>query len=460
MWIPELQGFSGPRYIAIAEALARAVERKELHPGDRLPTHRALADTLGVTVGTITRAYAEAERRGLVSARVGRGTFITDRRQTPGFHIPEQSEPDHVDLSLNLPVAKNRADLLGPALAELATEPETLNRLLNYQPDTGMPEHRAAAAQWLNLCGVRASPEQMIITGGGQNAILLSLMALTRPGDMILSEALTYPGLMAITHQLNLRPQPVAMDEQGLIPEAFEDACKQFSPRVLYCNPTLQNPTNTTLPTERRHQLLEIARRYHVHIIEDAVNTNLLPSAPPSLAELAPDQVVYINSAAKVLAAGLRIGWIMAPEALRLQIAHALRASHWMTSPLLAEISTRWINSGLAGRLRQEQQQEIQARNALAQKYLGAYNCRIDACSLHIWLELPAPWRSRDFVRQAQEMGVQVVSEEKFVVGQYAAPQAVRLSGSCACSVAHLEKGLQILTRLLQQQPEPSLSVF
>lgn len=460
MWKPDLEAFSGPRYIAIADAIAQGMESGQLSDGERLPTHRALADTLGVTVGTITRAYAEAERRGLVTARVGRGTFIAGSSQSPGFYIPEQPEPDRFDLSLNLPVAKNRANLLGPTLAELAAEPATLNRLLNYQPDTGMPEHRAAAAQWLQQRGMPAEPEQIIITSGGQNAILLSLMALTRPGDMILAEAMTYPGLMAITHQLNLRPQPVAMDEQGLIPEAFEDACKQFSPRVLYCNPTLQNPTNTLMPAERRRQLLEIARRYHVWIIEDAVNTNLMAEPPEPLACMAPDQVVYINSAAKVMAAGLRVGWIVAPETIYAQIAHALRACNWMTSPMLAEISSRWIRSGLADTLQQKQQQEIRARNALAAQYLSAYDVRIQPESLHAWLILPSPWRSRDFVQEAERQGVQLVGEEKFVVAQHRAPQAIRLSVSCPWSRAHLEKGLQLLTELLHQEPAPSLSVF
>lgn len=461
MWTPELERFPGPRYVAIADAMAESIELGDLSDGDRLPTHRALADKLGVTVGTITRAYAEAERRGLVTARVGRGSFIsTPHAQGDRFMIRGESEPDCVDLQLNLPIAKDRADVLSQSLTELAADPVKMNRILGYQPDVGMPEHRETAARWLGLAGLHTQADQLMITGGGQHAIMLSLMALTRSGDMILSEAITYPGFMAVTHQLGLRPQPVAMDEEGVIPSAFEDACKQFAPRVLYCTPSLQNPTNAIMSEARREALAEIARRYHVWIIEDSVNANLLENAPPPLAEIAPDRVVYINSASKTLAAGIRVGWIVAPDEIRTQISNALRASNWMTSPLLAEICTRWINSGLAEQLLAEQKQELSQRNQLMRQYLGEFACRINPHSLHAWLELPEQWRSSEFILQAERRSVKVIGEDNFVVAQYRAPQAIRLSSSSAWSQNHLERGLKVLAELLRQEPEPSLSVF
>ncbi|OOV86457.1 PLP-dependent aminotransferase family protein [Oceanospirillum linum] len=461
MWTPKLEHFHGPRYIAIADAIAESIAQGDLNDGDRLPTHRALADTLGVTVGTITRAYAEAERRGLVTARVGRGSFVTTpHAQGQRFMIQGEIEPDCVDLQLNLPIAHDRADALSQSMQELASDTVKMNRILGYQPDIGMPEHREAAAEWLGLTGLRTSADKLMITGGGQNAIMLTLMALTRSGDIILSEAITYPGFMAVTHQLGLRPQPVAMDEEGVIPSAFEDACKQFSPRVLYCTPSLQNPTNAIMSEARREAVAEIARRYHVWIIEDSVNANLLENAPPPLAEIAPDKVIYINSASKTLAAGIRVGWVVAPDEIHSQISNALRASQWMTSPLIAEICTRWIKSGLANQLLEEQKRELILRNQLMTEYLGAFNCRINPYSLHAWLELPEPWRSREFIQQAQRRNVKVIGEDNFIVAQYRAPQAIRLSSSSAWSQNHLERGLKILAELLHQEPEPSLSVF
>ncbi len=461
MWTPDLEHYKGPRYTAIADAMADAIKSGELNDGDRLPTHRALADQLGVTVGTITRAYTEAERRGFVNARVGRGTFIaTQHTQGQRFRIPGEAEPNAVDLRLNLPVAKDRADVLSKAMAELAAEPEQMNRLLGYQPDIGLPEHREQAVNWLKQTGLHTSADQIAITNGGQHGIMLTLLALTRPGDIILSEAMTYPGFMAVTHQLHLRPQPVAMDEEGVIPSAFEDACKQFSPRILYCTPTLQNPTNAIMSEIRREALADVARRYNVWIIEDSVNSNLISEAPTPLAEIAPDKVIHINSASKTLAAGLRVGWLVSPPEVRQQIANALRASCWMTSPLLAEIASRWISSGLAQTLLEQQKEELTQRNLLLDQYLGPYGLQSNPYSLHAWLELPELWRSSEFIAAADKENVKVIGEDSFIVAQYRAPQAIRLSSSCAWSLNHLEKGLKVLARLLQEEPQPTLSVF
>ncbi|MBB1489317.1 MocR-like ectoine utilization transcription factor EhuR [Oceanospirillum sediminis] len=461
MWNPDLSDYNGPRYIAIADAMSDAIKSGELNDGDRLPTHRALADQLGVTVGTITRAYTEAERRGFVNARVGRGTFIaTQHKQGQRFRITGETEPDAVDLRLNLPVAKDRAMVLSQSMAELAAEPEQMNRLLGYQPDSGLPEHREQAVSWLKQTGLHASAENIAITNGGQNAIMLALLALTRPGDMILSEAMTYPGFMAITHQLHLRPQPVAMDDEGVIPSAFEDACKQFSPRVLYCTPTLQNPTTAIMSESRREALADVARRYNVWILEDSVNSNLLPDAPAPLAEIAPDRVLHINSASKTLAAGLRVGWLVSPPDIKHLVSNALRASCWMTSPLLAEIASRWIASGLAQTLLDEQKYELEIRNRLLASYLAEFGLKYNLYSLHAWLELPDPWRSSDFITRADKQGVKVIGEDSFIVAQYRAPQAIRLSSSSAWSASHLEKGLKELAALLRQEPVPVLSVF
>lgn len=459
MWIPNLTAYKGARYIAIADAMADAIESGELKDGDRLPTHRALADQLSVTVGTITRAYAEAERRGFVNARVGRGSFIASQ-QSQGLIIPSDNVPDCVDLRLNLPVAKDRADALSQAMSALTTDSVQMNRLLGYQPDIGLLEHREQAAIWLKQTGLNVKADEIAITNGGQHAIMLALLALTRPGDVILSEAMTYPGFMAITHQLHLRPQPVAMDKEGIIPAAFEEACKQFSPKVLYCTPTLQNPTTAVMSQRRRVALIEVARRYQVWIIEDAVNSNLLDNPPPPLAAMAPDIVLHINSASKTLAAGLRVGWLIAPPDIRLQVANALRASCWMTSPLMGEIVSRWIASGLAQQLLNEQRAALRIRNQLVSQYLGQFALSANPNSLHAWLELPSPWRSSEFIQAADQQGVKVIGEDSFVVAQYPAPQAIRLSASSAWSISHLEKGLKVLSALLKEEPKPTLMVF
>src|SRR5437762_14239985 len=160
IWRPDLRRRSGPRYAAIAEALAEDAAEGRLRPGVRLPTHRDLAGTLGVTVGTVTRAYAEAARRGLVSGEVGRGTFVR-AVAGPALSAPPPDGRALIDLSANLPPAGAEgveAATLSRTLAALARRRD-LARLLAYPPEGGLPSHRAAGAEWVGRAGLAVEAE-------------------------------------------------------------------------------------------------------------------------------------------------------------------------------------------------------------------------------------------------------------------------------------------------------------
>ncbi|MBX6321736.1 MAG: PLP-dependent aminotransferase family protein, partial [Rhodospirillaceae bacterium] len=291
MWVPQLSGRSGPRYVAIAEALAEDVRGGRLRPGDRLPTHRELAYRLGVTVGTVTRAYAEAERRGLVRGEVGRGTYVLGPPAAMPWQAArgrtEAAPPASIDLSTNIAWPGDAEADLARTLARLAEG--DLAGLLGYQPAGALPAHRAAAAAWIALeRGMPVAPEQVLVTGGGQQAMAVALTALARPGDLVLTEQLTYPGMRVLANRLHLRLQGVAMDEDGLIPEAFAAACRAGAPRVLYCMPSVQNPTGALMPEARRRAIAEIALDHDVAIVEDDVYGFLAPDGPAPLSVHAP----------------------------------------------------------------------------------------------------------------------------------------------------------------------------
>src|SRR5215212_10617678 len=155
MWSPDLNLYKGPRYLAIVSAIGEAVERGHLKTGDKLPTHRDLADALGVTTGTITRAYSEAAKRGLLVGETGRGTFVKANLFQDAFPSVTEHE-ELIDLSLNMPPI-SVGDSLGKALADtllrLAGSPG-LSALLTYQPATGLKRHRAAGAAWVGRSGL------------------------------------------------------------------------------------------------------------------------------------------------------------------------------------------------------------------------------------------------------------------------------------------------------------------
>ncbi len=453
IWLPDLDHFPGPRYRAIADALEAATAEGELAPGTRLPTHRELAERLGVTVGTVTRAYAEAERRGLTEGTVGRGTFIRARRTVPTV-ARAYREPGVIDLGLNQPTLGPHAEALAAALARLAGEPD-LERLLGYDAGTTVEAHQRAAARWLAGLGLDAQPGQIVITCGARHALLAAMTALAEPGDVLLTEALGYRGIHAAAAQARLRIEPVAIDAEGLIPDALEAACRAHRPRLLACVPTLHNPTAAVMPGERRRAVAAIAREFDLLILDDDVYGFCVEDRPPPLTSFAPERSCYINNASKALAPGLRLGYAVAPPALAERIAATVRGSVWMPPPLMLEIATRWIEDGTAAQLMRWQIDESRARQALAERFLGRWPYARQPAGCHLWLPLPEPWCVGDFVAAARAQGVAVAPAEAFVVGRGAVPQAVRLSVTVPPSRDALESGLRRLAGLLESGPAP-----
>ena len=458
-WIPDLSGIEGPRYKALATAIGLAVERGELEPEARLPTHRSLAEALQVTVGTVTRGYTEAEDRGYVYAVVGRGTFIKSKDETGMLQIPEQHD-SVIDLSLNLPIRLDKANDLAIVMQTIAKRPADLNKLLCYQPEVGLPEHRSVLAGWLSRPNWTLEPGQVVITHGAQHGILVSLMALTRPGDVMLAEGLTYPGLTAITHQLKVETQGLELDEEGIIPAALEAACQRYNPKLLYCTPTLQNPTTAIMSTKRRAEIIRICQQYEVLILEDDVNGPLAEQAPLPMVAMAPEQIIYIGSLSKSLAAGLRIGVLVPPESVRDRIAASVRASSWMVSPVVAEVACEWIRSGRAEQQIAHQKEEMRRRQQVARDKLSQFDVVITPLGFHVWLKLPEPWRAGQFVREAEYRGVLVKGAGTFAVGRFEAPHAIRIAISSARDIDQMIQGLDILVEMLRAGPEPTLSEF
>ncbi|MBV8535070.1 MAG: PLP-dependent aminotransferase family protein, partial [Alphaproteobacteria bacterium] len=299
IWLPKLDDRAGPLYLAIADQLARDLQAGRIKPGDRLPTHRELAWKLGVTVGTVTRAYAEAERRGLIAGEVGRGTFIRERSvDLPATAV---ADDDFVDLGRSFPADTKPNVAIGRLLGELAAAPE-LPQLLSYATNLGLPAHRATGVEWLKRSGLATTPAEVVVTNGAQHAITIAMAAVARAGDVVLSEQLTFYGMKSVAGLLSLRLHGVAMDEYGLMPDALDAACRQTNPKALYCIPTLQNPTAAIMPAERRQEISEICRRHGVVIVEDDIYGFLSADGPPPLTSFAPDSGVYLTSLSKSVA--------------------------------------------------------------------------------------------------------------------------------------------------------------
>ncbi|HYD29884.1 MAG TPA: PLP-dependent aminotransferase family protein, partial [Azospirillaceae bacterium] len=259
-WFPDVTERHGPMYRAIADALAEDIAAGRIASGTRLPTHRDLAFRLKVTVGTITRAYAEAEKRGLIGGEVGRGTFVLSDTRSPspdGSPWPPSVETPFINMTVCQPLGTDAERAVTATVTEIAASGQ-MGTLMGYGPHAGLMSHRIAAAQWMaRQHGVETAPETVLITMGAQNATAIATATLTQPGDLVVTERLTYYGAKAVCSMLGLHLEGLAMDEEGLLPDAFESACRRLAPKLLYTVPTLQNPTTAIQPAPRRARITE-----------------------------------------------------------------------------------------------------------------------------------------------------------------------------------------------------------
>jgi DNA-binding transcriptional MocR family regulator len=459
LWIPSIRKSDGPLYRGIADAIADAIESGELANGARLPPQRSMAGALGVDYTTVSRAYAEAGKRGLVEGRVGQGTFVV--RRPPGKPaIPGTG--GEVDLSMNVPPAIDDPALaarMWRAVGELGQAAAGgLDLLRRYQPPGGAGADRLAGMRWLSRRLPSLTVERVLVCPGAQGAMLAAMGTLADPGDTILSEALCYPGFRALAAQLRLFVRPVAMDAEGIVPEDFDAACRRERPKVLYCTPTLHNPTTATMSRVRREAVVAVARHHGVPILEDDAYAALLAEPLPPLAALAPDLTYYVAGLAKTLAPALRIAYLATPDArIAARVMGGIRATATMASPLTAALATTWIEDGTADAVLRAIRAETRARQAIAASILPPEMARTHPDAFHVWLSLSEPWTREEFASRMRATGIATVTSDAFAVAR--PPEAVRLALGAAVSRSSIDEGLRIIADLLQQSPAISSMV-
>lgn len=458
-WYADWRLRRGEVYSSLADTLEEAIRRGRLPAGSRLPTHRDLAKRLGVAVSTVSRAYAEATERGLIDGEVGRGTFVLQTSKENGagsnrealrpmerLYLPLMQRSDAINLSLNEPLPDGTDQRLREAL-KTVTAKEELSDLAHYQPPQGQLKHRKAGAEWLREFGVDVPADDIYAVPGGQTALMTIFLGLARPGDTVLTEELTWPGALSVGRLTGIRMMPVAIDDEGMIPEAFETACQMFRPRFVYTMPTLHNPTTATASLARREEIVRIARAHNVLIVEDDAYGFLLEPPAVAYCHLARDITVYLTSLSKSIAPALRIGFMAAPPRLHRALRAAMRATTAMVSPVLLELATEMIRSGAGLDAIKFQIVAARQRQKLAARILGQENSA--PTSLHFWLRLPPEVSNPAFVADALAGSVAVTPGDAFMLVPGRDPGGVRL---CLCAEpdeARVKSALTTLARLV-----------
>jgi DNA-binding transcriptional MocR family regulator len=450
-WSPTLSRLGKPRYLAIADAIAEDISNGRLSPSDRLPPQRKLARRLDIDFTTVARGYVEAQKRGLIESRVGQGTFV--RASAKRRHGPMARHPEIVDLSMNLPPEPDDPELLDRMQDGLEAVGHDLVYLLRYQGFGGVQADKDAATSWLGRRALVPPQDRLFISPGAHPALLGIFGILAKAGDVILSEQLTYPGARSIAAQLGLKLVGLPMDNEGVEPDAFTDACKRLSPKALYLNPTLLNPTTHTISQRRRMAIAAVARRFNVPIVEDDPYGFLPTDGPPPFAAIAPDLTWHIGGLAKCLGAGLRIAYVVVPDARSGWLfASAVRTATVMASPVTIALATRWITDGTADALLAAVRRESMERQRLVAAILPKTIVRTDPVGFHFWLSLPGSWTRSAFVGHTRSTGIGVVASDAFATDG-TPPEAVRVCLGGPAERSAVRGALEFMAHALTESP-------
>lgn len=441
-WAPKIRDGDAPLYRRIADTIERDIASGRLSPGAQLPPHRDLALLLGLSVGTVTKAYGEAMARGLLTGHVGRGSFVKGVAAGPGEAV--------IDLARNLPAGAADFRHVADAVARLRRWPDP-SQALAYGPPEGPEAGRLAAVHWLRRRhGVQqVEADDLIQTAGGQHGLALALAAFCRRGDTVLCEAATFHGTRALAEFAGYRLHGVTMDKGGISVAALERAVAETGARVLCLIPTLHNPTATTLSASRRRQIAALARKHDLILVEDDAYGAVagLGEDLPTLVDLAPERTVHVCALSKSVSPGLRLGFLKVPDAeARAGVLRAVRASNYTPPGLNALIFAQWVEDGTADAITDHVVGEARRRTEVARRVLGPAMVAPGAPqSLHVWLPMPALEAERTAGR-ALRAGVEVTPPDAPIVDG-SLISGLRVCLGNAADLTQLEAALGILAR-------------
>jgi GntR family transcriptional regulator/MocR family aminotransferase len=485
-----------PLYAQIVSEVRLRINSGLLKVGDRLPANRELARSLGVNRNTVTTAYAELAASGLISSRVGSGTYISGlpggtplrggethtpaspmmwdallRAQARDNWLAEMSSLEQRRDGTSLALALPSADLF--PLDDFRRAVDRVLRkqgrvLLQLGATSGYEPLQEYIASRLALSGAKVTADEVLITNGCQQSLDLIRQILIEPGDEMVIENPTYPGALSVFCGAGSKYVSVPVGENGIELNILEDVLSQKRAKLIYVVTSFQNPTGATMDVAARRNLLGLAARYRVPIVEDDIYRELRydgPDVPPLKSLDEHGLVIYISSFSKVGFPGLRTGWIVAP---RIVIEHLNRVKQRsdLHASLLAQAAIyEFAKQGMLGRhIKRVKKAYRQRRDAMLEaldRYFpeeAGWN-KPDG-GMSVWVRLPGSLSSRQLLHQSAESGVTFITGDHFFAGS---PQenAMRLSftmaGPQAIDDAVKKLGAIVKTQLSKSKKQPGL---
>ncbi|WP_147125020.1 PLP-dependent aminotransferase family protein [Shimia ponticola] len=456
-WADGLTFRDGPKYLALKNAILRAVEGGYLVPGNKLPPVRQLAWTLGITPGTVARAYSLLTEDGTLTAGVGRGTFVADTKKAAPEDIwTRQTEPPtEGEVSLFSPLLPDVGQVAAIKSCLARVGDQDANALLRYPTRAAYQPIREAAVRWLAHTPIGAvHHEDLVLTHGGQNGIMLCLQAIVSgPRPTIMVEELSYAGFRRAAEMLRINVVPVPTDENGIVPEALDRVARESGAQVLCTSPEVQNPMAMFTPLERRQEIAKIAERRDFAILEDDCYRMGTAHAQGYRA-LASDRSWYVTSISKLLTPSMRVGFAVAPKGQGPALRRAAEYGFFGLAWPLAEATKLLLEDPRTDTLIKDVRKVFQSYLEITVNALGQFDLRWQPDVPFVWLELPRGWRSAAFCRAAEQQGIQIRSADEFALRDTRVPQAVRIAINAQVPKERFEQAMRRLHDLLVSPPE------
>ena len=444
----------------LADAIARLIATGELRPGDRLPSERSLAGAVAVSRGTVVAAYALLAERELVDRRQGSGTRVGgasalsagDRRRGLGDRL-FAAVPSAIDLLRAVPRIPDRAvEIVREHVS--AIDPVSLAET----DPAGLAVLRERIAALMTGEGTATTREQVLVTHGGQQAIALLVEELVSPGDVVLTEAVTWPGIADPVRRRGGRVHGIPLRSDGIDVDLLETAMATLRPALVAINPHNHNPTGASAGAAVRRRIAELSAEYGIPVVEDRVlvHASFDGPAPPSLAALRPDApIIVVESVSKWSWSGLRIGWLRADPVLVRRLRSLRQAVDQSTSVPAQLLALDLIEHAPALRRSVVETHRAALRVAMESvaEHLPGWSFEAPHGGFSIWVRMPAG-SAEAFIRTAAAHGVAVAGGREFAASEvvddhirlpYTAPEETLREGVARLGAAWREYAAQLV---------------
>lgn len=446
-WKPDLSKTTPPIYLALVRLLEEDIKKGVLQPGTKLPPQRELADYLDINLSTISRAFKICEQKGLLSASVGNGTYVSSDAAADKIFVCGKENRKIIEMGGICPHAgANRK--VKQYTEELLKKPDAL-KLFSYTEQEGTKRHREAGVIWFQKMGLYTDSQHIVLAAGGQNALAATMSGLLGHGDKIGTEPMTYPGIKTVAQMIGVRLIPIQHKDFEITEAGINYAIQNENIKGLYVIPDFQNPTSHIMSLETRKMIARIAQEKDLLIIEDAFSNLLAENPLPPIASFAPEHVICVASLSKTIAPGLRTAFIYIPEKYHKDLATALYTMNISNPSLLATISAGLIENGMADEIITERKQEIVNRNMIVNEILYGYLRESELTCPFRYILLPEYFTGRSFEICAEQAGVEVFGAERFSVGNKSVEKSARISVITPPTIDDLTEGLRRLKKIL-----------